>query len=56
MILFQAKNLRELQAIANPSNDVARTLLSERYGVALPNLQSKRDQPKEVRIVVFFVR
>ncbi|KAK3732917.1 hypothetical protein QZH41_012675, partial [Actinostola sp. cb2023] len=44
----QAKNLRNLQVISNPSNQSARKLLSERYGVALPNVANKREHPKEV--------
>lgn len=49
----QARDLRNLKILSNPSHPAARDILSDRYGVALPHIVDKRDQPAQVPGKVF---
>lgn len=44
----QARDLRSLKIISNPAHPAARNILSERYGIALPYIVDKHEQPAQV--------
>ena len=46
---FQARDLRNLTFLSNPTHLTTRDLLSERYGVALPYIADRRENPDKVR-------
>lgn len=43
----QAKDLRNLKILSNPSHPGARSILNDRFGVVLPEIANKRDQLSE---------
>lgn len=44
----QARDLRNLKILSNPAHPEARNILSERYGIALPYIVDKHEQPAQV--------
>ena len=48
LFLLQARDLRSLKIISNPAHPAARNILSERYGIALPYIVDKHEQPAQV--------
>ncbi|KAJ7365834.1 hypothetical protein OS493_002555 [Desmophyllum pertusum] len=44
----QARDLRNLKMLSNPAHPIARDILSARYGVALPHIVDKHEQPAQV--------
>ena len=48
LCLLQARDLRSLKIISNPAHPAARNILSERYGIALPYIVDKHEQPAQV--------
>ncbi|PFX15030.1 IQ domain-containing protein H [Stylophora pistillata] len=43
----QARDLRNLKILSNPAHPEARNILSERYGIALPYIVDKHEQPAQ---------